>query len=191
MQSDSPAKTVPKDDETDINVVRVQANWKRRPGIATRYELEQAIQRLLLKGKIVIVDGRLSLPQRGERGEIRMRLALTGVGKTDEERRRARWAKEDDELRAYCQRMEVHASTGKRVYELTEMQSTFDVSANRGSPRPGVAKYVLRELRTNGPTGYESLIDAVFGEGGYEWVFEEPQRTYRKADKATQPRRKR
>lgn len=145
--------------------LRLQGNWKRREGVATRYELAVAIDALLERGKVVIDGGLLTLPKRGE---LRMRLSLASVGRTREDR----WRRADEELERYCQTMEVSETRSRRAGETTALaESTFEAAVLRGSPRKGVGKYVLRELR-DGPCDYEVLIMRIHERGGWEWVNE-------------------
>lgn len=137
-----------------------QGNWKRRDGVATRHELASAIERLLERGQVAIDGGVLTL------GKVAARRITPKA---------VRWAAKDDDLRTFCQRIEVHETRSKRNFEVMEASagSMFEASVYRGSPRKGVGKYVLRELRENGPAGYEALINTIVGAGGLEWVNEE------------------
>jgi hypothetical protein len=151
---------------------RIQGNWKRIAGVATKYELSLAVDALLERGKIHILDGVLHLARAN--GEMFDRT-------TSQER----WAREDDELRAYCEQMHVHETRTARASEPEDVQSAqlFE-SVFRSKPRPGIGRYVLRELQhAGGGLGYAHVIETIWSLGGYEWVLEDPERVYRKPPK--------
>ncbi len=160
---------------------RLQGNWKRHKGVATRYELALAIDRLLDLGKIEIVDGALRLTDR--KGPHFKPL-------TPEER----WRRQDERLRAYCQQMECKGTASRKLdgFALDPGGISFADAAAATAPRPGVIRYVLDELTTGraaapgptcvscprcrmsgGPRGYNLLIDTIDMCGGLEWVNED------------------
>lgn len=153
---------------TATTPVRVQGNWKRRPGVATRYELALAVDRLLEQEKVEIDAGGW------------LRLARRCGGKREAVTAQERWARDDRELEAYCHRLEVHETRSAMPVYVAELRgSPFEASVFRGSPRRGVTKYVLRELRRAGRLDYAELVDTIFGVGGLEWVLEEAPRVWR------------
>lgn len=161
--------------------IRIQGNWKRRVGVATRYELGVAIDRLLDHGKVEI----------DEHGMLR--LAVGKGWKPQAVPPEERWAREDDRLRAFCQQMQVHETPTRRHVEEIEIApsegAVFEASVFRSAPRRGVGKYVLRELRRAGSVDYAVLIETIFERGGLEWVLEEPKVSYRKAAKGAKARK--
>lgn len=143
-----------------------QGNWKRRAGVATRHELVISIDRLIAKGRIDIVNGELRVVG----GEDRP-MTL----KPEE-----RWARQDEELRSYNQQMTLRESFSvvpMEEYEVVSQGVSLEATLFRSEPRRHVAVYVLRELRhPMGARGYESVIDTIFKDGGWEWVLEAPRK---------------
>jgi len=161
-----PKPAAPKSAEV-IPIRRIQGNWKRE-GRASRYEVAMAIDRLLQQGRVTIVDGRLRLG--------------TWLQRFDAVSPQERWQRADEELQSYCQRMAVHETLSRRHVEDPSgdsQGSLFEAQLRRATPRPGVIKYVLRELREAGSLGYEELIAIIADRGGLEWVLQKTKRAYR------------
>ena len=155
----------------------LKGRWKRRLGVATRYELELAIARLMLDGRVeVSASGFLRLG--------RLRLALARAPSTREER----WAREDEELRAFCERIDVHETkSAGGDFIAADAGSAVVGHVMRAPPRPAVARYVLEELRraSGDPMSVDDVVGHIVGEGGLEWTVDEHMPT-RKA-KAAKP----
>lgn len=161
-----PARATDTHEATVIPLRRIQGNWKRRPGVATRYELLLAVGRLLATGQIVIADGVLRLSSNSRREYFEPLTA------------QQRWYRADEELREYCQRMDVHETRSANVNSDPQgysQGSNYEATSARGSPRRGVEKYIRRELSEAGSLGYEETISVIFEKGGLEWVLEEWQ----------------
>lgn len=139
-----------------------QFNEKRVRDVATRAEVECAIERLLESGQVAIVDGRLRLTRRRRHERIT---------------REQQWARKDDEARLVWQRIETHETRGTKARESVEMQSAgsmWALCAARATPR-NVDRYVLRELRS-GPADYAAVVETIADLGGLEDVAEERRR---------------
>ncbi len=154
------------DDEHSGVVWYVQVNWKRRKGVATRYELELAIERLLCEDKIEISDGILRLSRA-------KRPTFEPISKAEQ------WRREDEALRAFCEEMAVHetrSAVARDAEKCFDQESMFYAQVLRAAPRRGIERYVLRELAKAGPMGYAEIIDAIFDSGGWEREREEPRK---------------